>query len=211
MMARTRRRALIGAAIVAIALALPASAAAAQQDQAAPGGIRPDTSFAAFQAQVLTRPQAVLGTDGRRHIAYELVLTGTTSASLKVTRVQVRDAATERVLLSLAGSAPRRAPDQARRDRDAPEGQASSTAPRPRSSGSTCGCPAGGAVPARLDHLVTGVVQAKGGRGPTITGVLTPVRTLRRAPVVLGPPVGEAGRGSPATAAAPTTRTIDGR
>jgi hypothetical protein len=192
MIARTRRRALIGAAIVAIALALPASAAAAQQDQAASGGIRPDTTFAAFQAEVLTRPQAVLGTDGRRHIAYELVLTGTTSASLRVTRVQVRDAATERVLVSLAGASLATRLTKIGETETPLKGQVingSETAV----VWLDVGLPARGPVPARLDHVVTGVIQAGRGKGPTITGVLTPVRTLRRAPVVLGPPVGGGG------------------
>ena len=53
--------------------------------------------------------------------------------------------------------------------------------------------PAKAKRPARLDHVVTGVVQAEGGKGPAATGVLPPVRTDRSAPVVLGPPVGGGG------------------
>ena len=105
MVIRTRRRALIAAAVATTALAAPASALAAQPHQAAPNGIRPGTQFSAFEAQVLTTPQAVLGTDGRRHIAYELVLTGTTSASLKVTRVKIRDADSKKVLQTVSGKA----------------------------------------------------------------------------------------------------------
>jgi hypothetical protein len=54
---------------------------------------------------VLTRPSAVRGTDGRFHIAYELVLTGATPFAVDVEQVEVRDASTDRVLLSLAGGA----------------------------------------------------------------------------------------------------------
>ena len=48
-------------------------------------------------------------------------------------------------------------------------------------------------IPARLDHVITATVQAKGGKGPTITGEYTPVATNRAAPVVLGPPLGGGG------------------
>ena len=192
MVTRTRRRGLIAAAIASIALAAPASALAAQEDQAAPSGIRSGTAFAALEAQVLTQPQAVLGTDGRRHIAYELVLTGTTSASLKVTRVRVRDAETERPLLTLSGKAL------------ASHLTTLGDTETPLKGGIVGGSesavvwldvrlPRRGRLPARLDHVVTGVVQVKGGKGPVVTGVLTPVRTERRAPVVLGPPVGGGG------------------
>jgi hypothetical protein len=44
-----------------------------------------------------------------------------------------------------------------------------------------------------LDHVVTAVAQVKGGKGPTIRDVLTPVRTVRCAVPVLGPPVGGGG------------------
>ena len=84
-MTRTRRSALIAAAVAAAALGgAVAAAPAAAEDP--PGGIAPGTAFAAFEAQVLTRPQAVLAADGRRHIAYELVLTGTTSATIRSPR-----------------------------------------------------------------------------------------------------------------------------
>src|SRR5262245_4111833 len=88
-------------------LALAAAGALAAPAAAAPalGGLAPGTAFAPVAAQVLTRPQAVLGTDGRRHLAYELVLTDAVPAPLKVTRVEVRDAARRRVLLRLAGPA----------------------------------------------------------------------------------------------------------
>jgi Peptidase family M23 len=191
-MTRTRRCGLIAIAIATAALGTPAPALAAHQNQAAPAGIRPGTEFSAFQAQVLTRPQAVLGTDGRRHLAYELVLTGTTPSALRVTRVQVRDARTKRVLLSLSG---RRLTAQLTKLGDA------ST---PLKGGVIDGAetaivwldvrlPRRGPVAARLDHVVKGVVQSKGGNGPAITGEYIPVATRRRAPVVLGPSLGGGG------------------
>jgi Peptidase family M23 len=177
-------------ALAAAALAATAAAAAGPAAGASTG-IRPDTAFAAFEAQVLTRPQPVLGTDGARHIAYELVLTGTTPASLKVTRVQVRDAGTKRVLLSLSG---RRLTTHLTKlgDTETPLAGGVIGGSETAIVWLDVRLPPRGRVPERLDHVVTGVVQAKGG-GPTVTGVLTPVRTLRRAPVVLGPPIGGGG------------------
>jgi hypothetical protein len=61
--------------------------------------------FTGLAASFLTRPSAVRGTDGRFHIAYELVLTDTVQFALDLRRVEVRDARTHRVLLSLDGSA----------------------------------------------------------------------------------------------------------
>jgi len=74
---------------------------------ASPGvaGIASVPKFSGLAASFLTRPSAVRGTDGRFHIAYELVLTNTLQFALDVQRVDVRDARTHRVLLSLDGGA----------------------------------------------------------------------------------------------------------
>jgi hypothetical protein len=63
-------------------------------------GIDPGQELTGLAASVLTHPRAVRGTDGRLHIAYELVLTGMTALAVDVERVEVRDAKTQRVLLS---------------------------------------------------------------------------------------------------------------
>lgn len=79
-------------------------AVAASPVAAGRAGLPPGTEFAAFDARVLTRPAPVTGTDGFVHIAYELVLTNVTPVALRITSVEVRNARTGRVLLSLAGS-----------------------------------------------------------------------------------------------------------
>jgi hypothetical protein len=183
----------LGACIAAAALGGPAATFGARTHEDPPSGIAPGTAFAAFEAQVLTRPQAVLATDGKRHIAYELVLTGSTSASLKVTRVKVRDADSKRTLLTLSG--------KALASHLTTIGDTETPLKGSIVGGSESAVlwldvrlPARGPRPARLDHVVTGVVQVKGGKGPAVTSVLTPVRTDRSAPLVLGPPVGGGGR-----------------
>ena len=54
---------------------------------------------------LLTDPSAVRGTDGLLHIAYELVVTDATQFAAEVGQVEVLDAETGRVLLTLSGDA----------------------------------------------------------------------------------------------------------
>ena len=61
--------------------------------------------FTGLAASFLTHPSAVRGTDGRFHIAYELLLTNAVQFAVDVKRVEVRDPKTHRVLLSLDGRA----------------------------------------------------------------------------------------------------------
>jgi Peptidase family M23 len=73
---------------------------AAQATSASPE-LPPRTAFSVFAASVLTKPAPVAATDGKVHIVYELVLTNVTPAKLRIDAVQVRNARTHRVLLSL--------------------------------------------------------------------------------------------------------------
>ncbi len=98
---RRRLAVLVTALIAAAGISIPAQARTAADPSA---GVR-GTDLTGLAASLLTRPSAVRGTDGRHHIAYELVLTGTTPFAVDVEQVEVRDAETDRVLLSLAGDA----------------------------------------------------------------------------------------------------------
>jgi hypothetical protein len=93
---------LVTALIAAAGVPTPAQARIAADPRPAVAGSDPG-QFTWLAARVLTRPSAVRGTDGRFHIAYELVLTGATPLAVDVEQVEVRDAKTHRVLLSLAG------------------------------------------------------------------------------------------------------------
>ena len=106
--------------------------------------------FTGLAARVLSRPSAVRATDGRFHIAYELVLTNMTKFAVNVERVDVRDARTHRVLQSLSGRA---LSSRMNPVGDAPGSQAGRPdADRPlpvrRSSGSTFACEARRTSPA---------------------------------------------------------------
>lgn len=79
--------------------------AAAAPPATGPGtGIAPGTQFTPIAASVLTTPMAVLGSDGRRHIAYELTLSNEAAFTMHIRAVKVRDPAGKRTLLTLRGS-----------------------------------------------------------------------------------------------------------
>ena len=106
----SERRAWRLAVVVAVLIAVVGISASVQAGTAAgPGagvtGTDSRQQLTGLAASVLTRPSAVRGTDGRLHIAYELVLTGATGFGVDVEQVAVRDAKTHRVLHSLGGDA----------------------------------------------------------------------------------------------------------
>ena len=86
----------------AILLAVPLGGAITSR--AVAEGLPPGTQFTPLAASVLTEPMPVEGTDGMFHLAYELLLTNTTPLKVDVTMVQISDARTHQVLLTLTGS-----------------------------------------------------------------------------------------------------------
>jgi hypothetical protein len=103
---RTWPLAVLLAGLIAAA-GISTSAQAGAATDAGPGvaGVDRGSGFTGLAASLLTHPSAVRATDGRFHVAYELVLTDATVFSVNVERVDIRDAKSHRVLLSLAGSA----------------------------------------------------------------------------------------------------------
>ena len=93
-------------ALIAVA-AISGSAQARTAAAPSPGvaGIDRAPQFTGLAASFLTRPQPVRATDGRFHIAYELMLTNAVQFPHDVNRVEIRDGKTHRVLLSLHGHA----------------------------------------------------------------------------------------------------------
>ena len=102
----TLRPAVVVAALIAVVgLSAPAQARTAADPGAGVAATDPAPELTGLAASVLTRPSAVRGTDGGLHIDYELVLTNATDFAVEVEQVEVLDAKTDRVLLSLAGDA----------------------------------------------------------------------------------------------------------
>lgn len=96
---------LVMALVTVAGISTSAQARTAPDASPAVAGTDPGPQFTGLAASFLTRPEPVRGTDGRFHIAYELVLTDTVQFALDVKRVEVRDGRTHRVLLSLDGRA----------------------------------------------------------------------------------------------------------
>jgi len=172
----------------------------------------PRTAFSVFAASVLTKPAPVAATDGKVHIVYELVLTNVTPAKLRIDAVQVRNARTQRVLLSLRhkalaadvrpvggaeASGPGDSEDLTRlHDRAA----AASTS---QAGGVTVASSQSvivwldvrvrnyAAVPEVLAHrVIASFVSPPPGAPPLPPQSLIRVPTVRHRPIVLGPPVG---------------------
>lgn len=161
-------------------------------------GLRPGTQFTAVTASTLTVPEPFEGSDGRIHLAYELLLTNPTALPVRISQVQVLDASTRRALLSLTGTAlsaeftPLGAPSGDEGTDDPANPARSTTIP----SSATwvvwldASLPAGGQVPRRLEHRVAGAVVLPGGAAPVrFDDVIRPVDTSRNHATVLNPPV----------------------
>jgi hypothetical protein len=173
---------LLTALIAAVGMAIP-SAGVAQTE------LEPQSTGLA--GSLLTQPSAVRGTDGLLHIAYELVVTDATQFAAEVEQVEVRDARTERVLLSLSGET------LASRMNPVGGGPVGSTDPP------TLLAPSGSAViwldvvvrrradlPDVLDHRVVSATRPLPGQESIpFTSVVGRVPLAARPPLKLGPPV----------------------
>jgi hypothetical protein len=218
-------RALVLACIVVGSLMSAGRASAAGQDQvnnlrsplggltaSAKTELPPRTAFSVFAASVLTQPAPVAATDGKVHLTYELVLTNTTSEQLRIDDLQVRNARTQRVLLSLRGKA------LAANTRPVGGAEAGNSSDSEDLAGvhdpvvAKPAAPAPGvtvrgsesvvvwldvrvhnyaAVPMVLAHDVTAsFVSPPPGAPSSLDDSLIRVATVRHRPVVLGPPVG---------------------
>ena len=178
---------LVTALVTAAGISIP-SAGVAQSE------LEPQSTGLA--GSVLTHPSAVRGTDGLLHIAYELIVTDATQFAAEVERVEVRDARTERVLLTLSG-------DALSSRMNPVGGQPAGSAPH----STTLLASSGQAViwldvvvqrkadlPEVLDHRVeSATVPAPGQESIPFTSVVGHVPLATRPPLKLGPPVRSSG------------------
>lgn len=166
---------------------------------ARPGaGVRPGTQFTPVTASTLTVPEPVKGSDGRIHLAYELLLTNVTAVPVRISQVQVLDASTHQALLNLTGSSlsteftPVGAPSGDEGTDDPASSSRSTTMP----SSATwvvwldVSLPGQSEVPRLLEHRVAGAIVLPGGASPVLfNDVIEPVDTSRYHATVLSPPV----------------------
>jgi Peptidase family M23 len=161
-------------------------------------GLRPGTKFTPVTASTLTTPEPFEGSDGRIHLAYELLLLNVSALPVRIGQVEVLDASTHRALLNLTGAALKAEFTPV----SAPEGDEATDDPGNRSGSTTIpssatwvawldmSLPARARVPRRLEHRVAGTIIRPGGAPPApFDDVIKPVRTSGHRATVLSPPV----------------------
>ncbi len=163
-------------------LAAGASAAAAQD-----GADRPERPLTALEVRGVRPPQVVKGTDGRKHIEYDLVITNVFTGEFTIDSIEVRDGAGRRLLL-LEGEALAAVTTKILGT------DPTATVP-PSTTVQTVVdvvLPAGASVPARLTHRVryTLAPNAPFFRLIGSSEVSVPTLTVeRRKPIVVAPPL----------------------
>jgi Peptidase family M23 len=180
-----RGRALL-AALGAIPVAVSVTAGSASSGTDKPG-ISPTTLFTPLASQVLTTPQAVKMSDGKYHLAYELLLTNATDVDVDVQSVAVRDASNGHVVMSLTGTALSAEMN--------PIGNATPSETSTTMSSSSISIvwldvtfPTKDDIPQKLDHRVAGTVLTPAGRRP-FDAIVSPLTVNTAEPIVLAPPV----------------------
>ena len=152
-------------------------------------GINPDTKFTPVAGLVLTSPVPVKASDGKVHIAYELVLTNTLHSEVDINTFEVRDAASKQSVLSLTG------PELAvHMNPIGDEPGAAEEGDPPIASSATSivwldvAVPGMDAVPETVDHRLVGTIQV-GGQPQPFESIVKRLSISREKPLVLGPPV----------------------
>jgi hypothetical protein len=164
-------RAVLGALAAVLALSFAPAADAAPQEVLTP-----------VVANVITPPQPVLTSDGRRQLAYELQLINRSSATATVRNIRALGGG--RVLQSLSGSRLRTVM--------APYGQSQHALSLRGGQGAfvlmDVSLPRSARVPARLTHRLTVSLKP---RDPVVstTYATAPTRVVRREAVVVAPPL----------------------
>jgi hypothetical protein len=171
----------------------PAGTSSSAPPEVPPGGIDPSTRFTPLTATTLTPPSPVTGTDGRTHLAYELVLTNLSATNVRLDELQVLDAGSRQVLLSLAGTqllananlvgGP--AGDEGVTDPDA----TGLSIPSSTTAIVWLDVAIAGPPPARLAHRVVSTILPPNGPPISVDAPAAEIAVNPAAAVVLGPPL----------------------
>jgi len=159
---------------------------------AAVGGGKPSGSplpvFTPVSSSVLSAPQAVTGTDGRRHLVYEVQLVNTSPLEVRLNGVAVRDGATDAEIKAFSGAA---IPPVL----STPLAPATDTLPAAQNGvlWLDVSFPAGAKLPASLAHRFVITLSGPGFPAREITWVGAPTKVSKRPPVVISPPLKGAG------------------
>jgi hypothetical protein len=171
----------------------PEGAANSAPPEVPPGGIDPSTRFTPLTASTLRTPSPVTGTDGKTHLAYELVLTNMTVTTVELDELQVLDPASGQVLLSLAGpqvpananlvGAP--ADDEGGAD----PGATGWSIPSSTTAIVWLDVAIAGPPPARLSHRLVTTIVPPSGPPTSVDAAAAEITVDPAAAVVLGPPL----------------------
>ena len=168
------------------------------------GGIDPNTRFTPLTATILTTPTPVLGTDGKTHLAYELVLTNPSPATVQLGELQVIDAGSKQAVLTLAG--PQLVASSSLLGGAVAEGGPDGEEPAEAEGGSEPSAQASsipgsataivwldvavdGAPPAALRHRLVTSILRPGGPPVNVDATTNPIAVNPDPAVVLGPPL----------------------
>jgi hypothetical protein len=169
-------------------------APAASGSETFKGGIDSTTKFTQLTATLMTTPGPVEMSDGKVHLTYELVLTNVAAVPFRVDGVEMHDAATQALVPGSTGRVDLTPPGVgAAGEGTTDPGAGTTSVTMPPASTWVAWVdvvfPQASAVPATVDHVVSGAVIP-----PTGSPVPAPVRigradTATDGPVVLGAPV----------------------
>lgn len=162
-------------------------------------GIDPGTGGSPVASSMLTTPQAVRASDGKWHLAYELLLTNVTPAAVRIEHVEVLDGVTHGAVLDVSAASmkadftPLAGPigDEGVED---PTTNSGSTTMAPSSTWILwldVPVPTRAAVPTVLEHSIAGalVPPVPGSTPKPFTATVSRVTTNAAAPTVLTSPV----------------------
>jgi hypothetical protein len=171
-----------------------AATAAAAGSGGFKGGYESSTKFTQLAAALLTTPGPVEMTDGKVHLTYELVLTNAAPVPFRVDAIEMHDAATSALVPNTTGRVditPLVGGTEAEGTTDPGAGNTSATIPPGTAYVAWIDVvfPQKSAVPATIEHLVSGAVLPPNGAPVPVQLRIGRADTATDGPVVLGAPV----------------------
>ncbi|GAA1849522.1 M23 family metallopeptidase [Pseudonocardia ailaonensis] len=158
------------------------------------GGIDPATTFTPVSVTTMTTPSPVTASDGRTHLAYELLVTNATGAPYRLDKVEVLDATDRKPITTLDGAALAADANLI----GGPVGDEGTEDPQQKAQSIPNSATAvvwldvvpQGPTPTALVHRITGSI----GGSPAITSTVGRVDVSTQTAPVLGPPVAGGGQ-----------------
>jgi Peptidase family M23 len=161
-------------------------------------GIDPGTTFTAVVAATVAQPAPMEASDGKVHLAYELLITNASALRVRIERIEARDAATKKPILIKSGGALQRdfTPVSGPRASEGtvdPSADPSTSTLAPSEAWIAwmdVSVPTRAEVPAHLDHRLVGALLPPGKAKPIPFDIaIANVEVSTQPPTVLSAPV----------------------